>query len=255
MAPDRKVRFKAGIPAVVHYRGRDYPCTANDLSRTGVMLVGGIPWPADETVSFRLEAPSGDLQAELSGRVARVSEHEDNSSTALALEFDSITQEERLRLESILQRLIERNPPGPLSHINPGSPAREIRNALGLIPVPLRTTIAIRSLSSSEREILLHEVHPLVLDSLARNPHLRESELLALLDNIHLMSRTLEQIAASQRWKDKPDVLLEIICHVRTPLPLAEQMVQLLPLPALRLLNRRPNLHTVIRNKLRHMLL
>ena len=73
MASDRKVRFRAGIPAVVHYRGRDYTCTAHDLSRTGVMLLGGIPWPADEIVQFRLDTPNGDLYVELSGRVARVS--------------------------------------------------------------------------------------------------------------------------------------------------------------------------------------
>lgn len=255
MAPDRKVRFRAGIPAVVHYRGRDYPCTAHDLSRTGVMLQGGIPWPADETVDFRLDAPNGKLQVELSGRVARVSEDKSGDGTALALEFGDITHEERLGLESILQRLIERSPPGLLSGINPGSPALEIRNALESIPVSERKSLALTALRSQDREILVHDPHPLVLDSLARNPHLLQSELLALLKNTHLMSRTLEQVAGFQRWRDRTEVVVEIIGHVRTPLPLSEKLLPSLPMPALRLLMQKPNLHASIRNKLRHRLL
>jgi hypothetical protein len=255
MASNRKVRFKAGIPAVVHYRGRDYPCNAHDLSRTGVMLMGGIPWPANERVSFRLDTPTGDLHVELSGRVARVSEDKDQTGTALALEFGSITREERLGLESILQRLIEGKTPGPLSDINPASPVMEIRKALEAIAVPQRTSLALRALDSQEREMLLHDAHPLVLDSLARNPHLLESELLALLNNINLMSRTLEQIAADARWKNHPAIMAEVISHVRTPLPLAEQLVPQLSMQTLRLLMHKPNLHANIRNKLRHKLL
>ncbi|MBD3868237.1 MAG: PilZ domain-containing protein [Acidobacteria bacterium] len=255
MAPERKTRFKAGIPAVVHYRGRDYSCTAHDLSRTGVMLLGGIPWPSDESVRFRLDAPTGDLHLELSGRVARVSEDKDRKGTALALEFDSITQNERLELEAILQRLIEGQAPGLLAGINPGSPEREIRNALEAIPVSERSSLALRSLRPPDREILIHDGHLLVLDALARNPHLLESELLALLKNINLLSRTVEQIAANGRWKNRPDVLFEIICHVRTPLPLAENLVPQLSRPKLLLLRQKPNLHANIRNKLRNLLL
>ena len=95
MAEQRKTRFRAGIPAVVHYRGRDYPCRAHDLSRTGVMLLGGIPWPSDETVAFKLKAPSGDLYLELSGRVARVSEDGEGDGTALALEFGQLSSEDQ----------------------------------------------------------------------------------------------------------------------------------------------------------------
>jgi hypothetical protein len=255
MASDRKTRFKAGIPAMVHYRGRDYTCTAHDLSRTGVLLIGGIPWPADEIVKFRLDTPQGDKHLEFTGRVARVSEDNEQNGTALALEFDSITREERLELEAVLQRLIEKPAPGLLSGINPGSPARDIHNALDQIPVAERTSLALRALKPPDREILLHETHPLVLDSLARNPHLLETELLALLQNIHLMSRTLEQIAANGRFKDKPDVLIGIICHVRTPLPLAEKLLPQLSKPKLILLRQKPNLHANLRNKLRHLLL
>ena len=253
MAPDRKVRFKAGIPAVVYYRSREYVCMAHDLSRTGVLLLGGIPWPSGETVQFRLDTPSGDLHLELSGRVVRVSEDKSGHGTALALEFSTLAEDEKQNLETILHRVIEGHSPTLLSEIDPDSPAREIQTGLGAIPLPHRIGLASRAISTRERELLRNDIHPQVLEALARNPNLLESELHALLKNIHILPRTLEQIATDTRWNDKQDVLVEIIAHIRAPLPLADRLLQKLSQPALRKLIRKPGLNSTILSKLRHM--
>ncbi len=253
MATDRKVRFKAGIPAVVHYRAREYACMAHDLSRTGVLLLGGIPWPADETVLFRLDTPSGDLHLELSGRVARVAEDDSGHGTALALEFSNLAEDKKQYLETILHRVIEGHAPTLLSGINPDSAAREIQTCLGAIPLTHRIGLAARAINTRDREILRNDIHPQVLDALARNPNLLESELQALMKNTHILPRTLEQIATDTRWKDKQDILVEIIAHIRAPLPLANKLLQKLSPPAIRKLILKPGLNSTILNKLRHI--
>ena len=254
MAPNRKVRFRAGIPAAVHYRGREYPCTAHDLSRTGVMLLGGIPWPADEMVKFRLNTPNSDLHVELSGRVARVSESKSGEGTALALEFDRLSEGKKQDLESIIHRVIEGHSPTLLAGIEPDAPADEIRRGLDAIPLPHRISLASRTTQTREREILRNDIHPQVLEALARNPNLLESELHALLKSLHILPRTLEQISTDTRWNGKTGILTEIISHIRTPLPLADQLLNKLQRPALMQLMQKPGLNATILNRLRIML-
>ena len=67
----RGFRFQAGLPAVLRCGEEEYGCTAHDLSRTGVLLVGEVPLPAQTEVVITLRSQAGDLAQKFPGRVAR----------------------------------------------------------------------------------------------------------------------------------------------------------------------------------------
>jgi len=247
----RKARFKAGIPAVVHYRGRDYPCRAFDLSRSGVLLQGGIPWPADDQIDFRLDTPVGDRQLELVGRVVRIHEIEGDEETAIALEFKPQGAGEERLLESILQRVIEGHSPVLLGEINPGDTVEQIRKKLEQIPVAHRVGLATRSSIPHEREILRGDPDPGVLDALSRNPNVLEVEIRLLLKNKLLLPRTLAQIAADSRWLRNYDLLALAIAHHRATLPMAEKHLGRMPPPELQKLMRKPGVSPALLAELR----
>jgi hypothetical protein len=252
MANSRESRFKAGIPAVFYYRENEYRCQAQNLSRTGVLLLGTVPSPASgETVRFRLDSHTGDLHLDLTGKVTRVIEDGTGNGTAVALHFGSLEENKREALETIIQRVIEGQSPDLLSGVPRDATARETREALNDIPVAHRISHATRTIQSKDREILLHDINPQVLEALARNPNLREPELYGLLKNTNLLSRTLEQISRDNRWKDKEDVLVEVIGHIRTPLPLADSLLQRLSRLALGKLAQKPGLSGPLLHKLR----
>ncbi|GEM_PF-6707772 len=250
----RNARFRAGIPAIVHYRGNDYPCRAFDLSRTGVRLQGGIPWPSEPQVRFRLDTPAGDRQLELAGTVVRIQEGETDSETVLALEFQLHGSEEKRLLESILQRVIEGHAPNLLDDIDPADPVDRIRRKLSRIPLPHRVNLAGRTGHPRERGILMQDPDPKVLDSLTRNPNLLARELRLLLKNNQLLPRTLEIIAADSRWLHDMALLSDLLAHPRSTLALAEKHLGRLDRKALQALMRKPGLPPGLQAKLRRRL-
>ena len=66
-------RFRAALPAWLHGDGDErLACTAEDLSRSGVLLVGPLPEPAEPDVRLTVATPAGDVRLELDGRVVHV---------------------------------------------------------------------------------------------------------------------------------------------------------------------------------------
>ena len=58
----RGFRFPAGVPATVTLGGRSIPCSAENLSRSGVLLVGPIPEPIGDRLDLTLKTPNGSLE-------------------------------------------------------------------------------------------------------------------------------------------------------------------------------------------------
>jgi hypothetical protein len=244
----RQVRFPAHeLPAVVHYRGSDYACSVLNLSRSGALLKGEIPWPEDETVSFALKVPRLDEFVELTGRVARVYQDDDDGGTCLALAYSELSGELRDRIEALLSRVIESRPAGDgIESLTPGTPPHEIRKALEAMPLPKRIALAARA-TPKERGFLVHDPHPQVLEALARNPNLAATETHKIVNAIHVASSTLQVLADDPRWAKDVELRIIIATHPRVPIPLAERLIRDMNVHALRKLLARPTLNPSLR--------
>ena len=106
--PPRKPRFPARLQATVQLGGEEYSCIVVNLSRTGIMLVGDIP-PAPDTHEVDLVLdPTGDLRADLRGRIVRVQTRELAKTTLMALELVNLDAEQEKAIESlVLFRAVE----------------------------------------------------------------------------------------------------------------------------------------------------
>jgi len=242
----RASRFAAGIPAVVVIGGEEISCTAHNLSRTGVLLVGKIP-PADSIeVSVTLASTAGDLRFTTTGRIMRREEGDAPESSHLAIEFLAADADKSPEFEALLARVIEGVSPAVLESLPRDASAREIREALDRIPLPHRTTLAARA-KPREREILFHDTHPSVVDALARNPALLPHEMIALLRMPILPPHTLQTLAGDSRWVGNPQIAVMIATHRNTPHGTANQMVSRMPLALLDKVIQAPGLSPALR--------
>ena len=245
----RGYRFQAGLPAVLEDRGGGLDCTAHDLSRSGVLLVGELPPLATEQVSVRVRSRTGDLEGRFGGRVVRVERDPDGDVTRLAIEFSALDAPQKELLERLLARVMEGLSPAALESVRPGAPPHEIRKALEAVPLPHRIALAARA-GPKEREILRHDPSPQVLEALARNPNLAPAEARALISNAQLLPSTLESLASDPRWTGDAEFRILIATHPRVPFPLAERIVAALPLSMLRPALARPALNPVLRDRI-----
>ena len=250
----RPHRFPIELAAELHYRGRAYSCGAHNLSRTGVLLVGQIPWPAEDEVDITLKSPTGDLELVLRGHPARIGEDDQDRGTQLALEFMDITEAQRGALEILLSRVIEGHTPGPLEGLRPGAPPQEVRKAIEAVPLTHRITLAGRATTPRERDLFRQDPHPLVLESLARNPSLIQAEACALASVPHLLPSTLEILAHDPRWTRDEEIRVLLSSHPRIALPLAERLVADLKPPVLKRIMRRSGVNPILREKLQKKL-
>lgn len=247
----RQARFPADIPARVHHHGVDYACVARNLSRSGVLLEGGIPRTTDESLEFSLSTSAGSLEVRLRGRVARVSEGEGDVQTTFVLEFLDLAPESRQALDDLLARVIERPPhPGSgVESIHPGMSPAEIRKILQGIPLPERIALAIRA-KPLEREFLQHDIHPAVLESLLRSPGISVGEVAALLPSPALSPAMLEKLSRDPRWERDIELKIALATHPRIPTPIAERIVDQLPADALRKVMKQPTVVPALRSKI-----
>jgi hypothetical protein len=243
----RGSRFAAGLPAILHLHKNDYECVAYNLSRTGALVVGRFP----SLVGYRVEAtfryPQGELSVRLAGRVVRAGHEEGDDH--LALEFMEVDEEKRDALEILLARVIEGYSPAPIEALRPGAPLQEVRRALDQVPLPHRISLATRA-TPREREFLHQDAHPQVLEALARNPNLRIEEARSLATVPHLQPSTLELLSRDPRWANDEEVNCAIVAHPRTPLSLAQKIVDRLKPPAIKKLIQRPGVPPSIRTQL-----
>lgn len=245
----RAPRFHAALVAVLESPSGDLECEALDLSRTGALLEGGLPANLGDPVTVRIRSRAGDLEGRFAGKIARIEPDSDGGGQRIGVEFTGLGPEQGRILESLLGRLMEGLNPGSLQSLRPGAPSHEIRKALEAIPLAHRIALAARG-GPREREILRHDMQPQVLESLARNPNLLQSEALSLASNPQTISSTLEVLAADPRWAADWDIRVHVASHPRVPVALAERIVAGLPASALRKALARPSLLPALRDRI-----
>jgi hypothetical protein len=242
-------RFRAGLPSELLYDGRTHPCAAHDLSRSGVLLVGELPRPEGPTAEVILRSPTGDLELRATVRVKRIEIDEVEQALRIGVEFGALAPEQLAELESLVARVVEDRAPAPLAALPAGASPQQIREALISVPLAHRVTLAGRALPP-DRELLLHDPSPQVLDALARNPRLLNHEARKLLLRRDLLPGTLEVLGRDPRWAADEELRLFIITHVRAPFALVDRLVaKLTPAERERVL-RRPGLNAGVRAKL-----
>lgn len=244
----RGYRFHAGLPAVLLEGDAERSCTAHDLSRTGVLLVGEFPRPAGGEVEFIVRSLAGDLEQRFAGRTTRVESGEKPGELRIALEFLSLGAEQKKSLEVLLARVMEGMAPAPLESLVPGAPSHEVRKVLDAVPVPHRIALAARA-GPREREFLRQDGNPQVLEALARNPNLLLAEARALAASAALLPSTLEVLASDPRWSKDEELRIAVASHPRVSVPVAERLIAGLAGPALRKLLARPSLLPTLRDK------
>ena len=247
--PPRGHRFAARVPATMELNDRSIPCSAVNLSRTGVLLVGRFTEPAAGRVDFTLRTQNGRLEVRLSGQVARVDQDPVNGETRVAIAFADMDSARRDALEIFLARLLESRPPGSLDGLKPGASPHEVKKALESIPLPQRIALAQRA-ELKQREFLRQDQHPAVLESLVRNSNFTLLEARALASSPFLQSGTIDALAGEQRFKDDEELRISLATHPRVSPPTAEKLTADFKAPQLRKLLARPGLNQLLREKL-----
>jgi len=246
---ERENRFQAGVPAELHYRGRDYPCVAQSLGRTGVLLVGQMPWPDEAAIEFTLRTTGGDLVVDLFGRVVHVSHSEEKGEMRLGVEFERVDDKQRRALESLVNRVAEGVAPAPLESLARGASPQQVRAALENIPVAHRINLASRA-QVNERRFLYEDTNLQVLEGLARNPNTTAEEIRKLARRHNLLPSTLELMAKDRRWHNDEELKMILVTHPRATLKFAEEIAGRLSDRSLKKIVRHPGLHAGLKAKL-----
>ena len=244
-------RFLASLPADLHHGGSDYPCAAYDLSRTGVLLVGALPAPSEPEARLTVRSSAGDLELAVTGRVIRVVGDPQGQETQIGVEFPEITGPDRRVLESLVARVVEGIVPAALEALPAHPSPLEIKQALEKITLPHRIALALRGIPR-DRELLIHDPSPQVIDALARNPGLRPPELRTILGLPYLLPQTLQTLANDSRWRQQEQLRILMAGHRNTPFDVAERIASTMSPDAVRKVVRQGGLNPALRAKLLH---
>ncbi len=242
-------RFQASLPAILHYDGNDYSCSAYDLSRHGVLLSGDLPQPESPDVEVSIESATGDLRVRVAAQLAHVQCDEEEGKTRLGLQFMELDTDQRETVEAMVHRVMEGMAPAALAAFSQKTSAGEIRQALNDIPLAHRVMVARRG-QMKERQIIRHDSSPEVLEALARNPNILLSEILALARLRHLSPATVTFMAEDPRWAGNEELKILLASHPRVTFATAERIVQSLSAAGLRRIIHRPGLQPGVRERL-----
>jgi hypothetical protein len=237
------------VPATVILGGRSIPCSAENLSRSGVLLVGSIPEPIGDRLDLALKTPNGTFEIKLNGRVVRTEDEQAPGEKRVALAFGELDSATQDALEIFLARLIEAPTPGPFDGLRQGAAPHEIKKALEAVPLQQRIGMAQRA-ELKQRELLRQDQHPAVLESLFRNANLTLPEARALAGSTFLQAGTIEALANDPRFRADEELRMILATHPRVPVPTAERITAGFNVAQLKRLVARPGLNPALRDKL-----
>jgi hypothetical protein len=248
--PRHGYRIRTGVHAELNDGKRTIACEAQNLSRSGVLLVGDLQAPLEETVDLALISPTGSLTVRVSGRVIRVEPGLEGEGVRMALEFVDMDDSRRDAIEVFVARLLEATPAAKsFDQLKPGAPPQEIKKALEAIPLPQRISMSSRA-PLKDREILRADTNPAVLEALAHNPNLSLAEARALAASVYLLPGTLDALANDARFKDDEVLRMAVAAHPRVSLATAEKVTADFKVPQIKKLLAKPGLNQTLREKL-----
>lgn len=245
----RGYRFPAGLPAEINDDGRTLPCVAQNLSRSGVLLIGPLPAQGVERLDLTLKAATGRLDVRLFGKIIRIEPAEEPGIHRIAIEFVDLSDESKDAVEVLLARVIESPTPTALDGVKANALPHEVRKVLETIPLPQRTSIATRA-STRERDLLRHDANASVLDALVRNPSLVPAEARAIAASQFLAPATIEALWADPRFQQDEDLKLALAGHVRVPPPLIDRFIAGLSPEVARRFHAKPGLAPALKLRL-----
>jgi hypothetical protein len=247
--PRHGYRIRKGVHAELNIGNRTVPCEAQNLSRSGVLLVGDLQGPLNGTVDLALESPTGSLTLSLSARVIRVEPDPGGDGNRMALEFVDMDDSKRDAVEVFVARLLEAPTATSFDHLKPNAPPQDVKKALEAIPLPQRISMSSRA-SLKDREILRLDSNPAVLEALARNPGFGVEEARVLAASAYLLPGTLDALANDLRFKDDEALRMAVAAHPRVSLLTAEKVTADFKVPQIKKLLAKPGLSQALREKL-----
>jgi hypothetical protein len=239
----------ASLPARLLHEGKEHPCVARDLGRSGVLLIGELPTPASPDVEAIISTPTGDLELRVTAALVHAQRDEEEGETKLGLQFQDLTAKQKETVETMVYRVMEGMAPAALAALPKKASAGEIRQALNNIPIPHRIMLARRG-QLDERATIRHDGNPDVLDALARNPNILLPEILALARVRHLAPATVTLMSEDPRWAGNEELKLLLATHPRATFQTADKIASSLSDLALQRLLRRSGLQPGVRKKL-----
>jgi hypothetical protein len=100
-----------------------------------------------------------------------------------------------------------------------------------------KSRLATRA-NKTERQILLRENSPQVLQALMLNPRVEAKEVLQVVKSTHSDAGLLKRIASDQRWNKNPEIRVSLVKNLRTPPEIAIRLVPSLRTSDLRFLGK-----------------
>jgi hypothetical protein len=126
--------------------------------------------------------------------------------------------------------------PGSEAHqgeVTGSSPIHQIRS----MTPNQKSRLATRA-NKTERQILLRENSPQVLQALMLNPRVEAKEVLQVVKSTHSDAGLLKRIASDQRWNKNPEIRVSLVKNLRTPPEIAIRLVPSLRTSDLRFLGK-----------------
>ncbi|MDX1503999.1 MAG: hypothetical protein R3325_16695, partial [Thermoanaerobaculia bacterium] len=200
-----------------------------DMARTGGFLVRvGEEIPLLSTWRVRLAAPGGgfELEAEAVRRFDAVS---GEVGVGFALTGWGPERAEALERavagdgagQPVPDESAAGEPEAPEGEMMGSSPAHRIREL-----DPNRRGILATRAGRAERQILLRDTSPQVLQSLLANPRLEAKEVLALVQSTRVTAGILQRVAGDARWGKNQEIVTAVTRNPKTPLPMAVRLVE-----------------------------
>lgn len=156
----------------------------------------------------------------------------------VAFQFTDWNEALNQQLESMLTQTRKDGSPGRTT-----SGPVEAGENLGTSPIfrikemeaPQRIQLALKA-DRGERVILSHDTLAPVLLNLLSNPQLDSENVLAIAKSPYASPDILQRVASDRRWLANADIRIALVRNPKTPTPIAQRLLETLPLNELRIL-------------------
>lgn len=100
-----------------------------------------------------------------------------------------------------------------------------------------KARLAVRA-GRQERQILLRDSSPMVLQSLLANPRIEAKDIVRMVKSTHTNAGLLKRIAEDGRWGKNQEILAKVARNPKTPPPLATRLMDKLRTSDLRMMSK-----------------
>jgi len=212
----------------LHMAGALHPCGAENISRTGVLLIASPTNPLQERVDITLRLPGGGRTIRIPGRIVRDLTDASTGKRRIAVAFLEPTAVQAADLEALIARLLEAPFPTTLGPLRVGASHSEIVKSLETLPLSQRISTAMRG-GMREREALRHDTAPA---------------------STSLLASTIPALAADARFARDEEFCLALAANSRVTVEIADGLTAHFNALQVRRLLGRPGISGALRSRL-----